>query len=97
VIFYSRKQLIELLEIDEGFVATLEREEILVCDAPDAVSGEFSDRMLERARVARTLMRDLEINLEGTAVIVRLREEIAGLHRERASLLARLQALERGE
>jgi len=95
VIFYSRKQLIELLEIDDGFVATLEREEILFRDGPDAASGDYSDRMLERARVARTLMRDLEVNLEGTAVIVRLREEIAGLHRERESLIARLSALER--
>ena len=95
MIFYSRKQLLELLEIDDGFVATLEREEIVFRDGPDAASGEYSDRMLERARVARTLMRDLEINLEGTAVIVRLREEIAGLHRERESLLARLSVLER--
>jgi len=95
VIFYSRKQLLELLEIDDGFVATLEREEIVFRDGPDAASGEYSDRMLERARVARTLMRDLEVNLEGTAVIVRLREEIAGLHRERESLLARLSVLER--
>ena len=95
MIFYSRKQLIELLEIDDGFVATLEREEILFRDGPDAASGDYSDRMLERARVARTLMRDLEVNLEGTAVIVRLREEIAGLHRERESLIARLSALER--
>lgn len=95
MIFYSRKQLIELLEIDDGFVTTLEREEILFRDGPEPSSAEYSDRMLERARVARTLMRDLEVNLEGTAVIVRLREEIAGLHRERETLLARLNALER--
>jgi hypothetical protein len=94
VIFYSRKQLIELLEIDEGFLHTLEREEILVQDGPEPGSAEFSDRMLERVRVARTLMRDLEVNLEGTAVIVRMREETAGLHRELAALRARLNALE---
>ena len=94
MIFYSRKQLIEILEIDDGFVTTLEREEILVRDGSD-LALEYSERMLERARVARTLMRDLEVNLEGTAVIVRLREEIAGLHRERETLLERLSALER--
>jgi hypothetical protein len=88
VTFYTRKQVIELLEIDEGFLVSLEREEVVTRDAPDESQSDFSELMLERARVARTLMRDLEVNLPGVAVIVRLREEVSTLRRHLEQLLA---------
>jgi hypothetical protein len=46
--------------------------------------------MLERVRVAQNLVRDLEVNLPGVAVIVRLREEMAGLRRHVEDLRAQL-------
>jgi MerR family transcriptional regulator, heat shock protein HspR len=93
VTFYTRKQVIELLEIDEGFLLTLEREEIVQRDAPPSTPGEFSELMLERARVAHNLVRDLDVNLPGVAVIVRLREEVSGLRRHLEQLLAELGRL----
>jgi len=93
VTFYTRKQVIELLEIDEGFLLTLEREEIVQRDAPTSDGGEFSELMLERARVAHNLVRDLDVNLPGVAVIVRLREEVSGLRRHLEQLLVELGRL----
>ncbi len=78
--YYSRKQVIEILEIDEGFLVSLEEEDVVLRDAPAEQAGEFSEQMLERARVAHNLVRDLEVNLPGAAVIVRMREELADLH-----------------
>jgi MerR family transcriptional regulator/heat shock protein HspR len=95
VTFYTRKQMLELLEIDEGFLVTLEREEIVARDAPTDTSGDFSELMLERARVAQNLVRDLDVNLPGVAVIVRLREEVSGLRRRLEQLLAELGRLPR--
>jgi hypothetical protein len=46
--------------------------------------------MLERARVAQNLVRGLEVNLPGVAVIVRLREEMVGLRRHMEDLLTQL-------
>ena len=46
--------------------------------------------MLERARVAQNLVRDLEVNLPGVAVIVRLREEMVGLRRRLEELLTQV-------
>ena len=85
--YYSRKQLMEMLEIDDGFLVSLEREEIISGDAPGESSGEYSERMLERARVASNLVRDLDVNLPGAAIIVRLREEMGELRRQMAELL----------
>ena len=88
--YYTRRQVVELLELDELFLVSLEREDIVLHDAPPEEEGEFSERMLERARVAQNLVRDLEVNLPGVAVIVRLREEMVGLRRHMEDLLAQL-------
>ena len=87
--FYTRKELVQIVGCDDGFLIRLEHEQIVRCDAPEAAAAEFSERMLERVRVARTLMQDLDVNLEGAAIIVRMREEIASLHHQLADLLRR--------
>lgn len=74
--FYSRTQITKLLELDEGFVVSLEREEIIQADAPAPSEGQFSERMLERVRVARELVGELDVNLAGAAIIVRMREQM---------------------
>ena len=79
--YYTRKEVIELLSVDDGFLVSLETEQIVTRDAPSESPGEFSERMLERVRVALTLTRDLDVNLPGVAVIVRMREELAELRR----------------
>ena len=94
--YYTRKQVVELLEIDEGFLVALEREEIVLRDAPEGTSAEFSERMLERARVAQNLVTDLEVNLPGVAVIVRMREEMSDLRQRVAELANELRRGTRG-
>ncbi len=94
--YYTRKQLLELLDTDDGFIATLEQEEVIVADSPADDVGEFSDRMLERVRVAQNLVRDLEVNMAGVAVIVRMREEMAALRRRLEELLGEVQKREHG-
>ncbi len=89
--FYTRTEIIKLLEIDDGFVDALEREEIIAPDAPASETGEFSDAMLERVRVAYNLVHDLEVNLPGVAIIVQMREEISGLRHRLEGLLKELK------
>jgi hypothetical protein len=89
--FYSREELIELASIDAGFLIALESEEIVLCDAPE--QGRFSERMLERARVAHELVAELDVNLAGAAIIVRMREELAGLRRDLQDVAVELRRL----
>ena len=49
--------------------------------------------MLERARVAHELVHELDVNLEGAAIIVRMREELAALHRDLARLAEEVRRL----
>jgi hypothetical protein len=92
---YTLRQICELLEIDESFAVELVREAVLVADAPEA--DRFSALMLERARVARELVDELEVNLPGAAVIVRMREELVGLRRVAGQLARELERARRGE
>jgi len=81
---YTLRQIAEILGLDPEFLEQLASEEILL---PDAES-DYSDRMLERARVAHELVHELDVNLAGASVIVRLREEMVVL-RQRVTILAR--------
>ncbi len=94
--YYTRKQLLEFLDTDDGFITSLQQEEIIVVDSPEEGLGEFSDRMLERARVAQNLVRDLEVNMAGVAVIVRMREEMAELRHRLEQLLGEVRKHEGG-
>ena len=93
--YYSRKQVVQILEIDEVFLVSLEEEEVITVDAPENNPGDFSEKMLERARVADNLVHELDINLPGAAVIVRMREEMAELRHQVDRFLEALQEREK--
>ena len=42
----------------------------------EEADGEYSERMLERVRVAHELVSELDVNLPGVAIIVRMREQM---------------------
>lgn len=85
---YTLRQICELLDLDEGCAAELVGEAVLVADAGQ---GAFSEDMLERARVARELVVELEVNVAGVAVIVRMREELVALRRMAGELARELE------
>jgi MerR family transcriptional regulator, heat shock protein HspR len=89
--FYTREQMLEIVGIEGGFLVALEREEIVRGDAPEA--GVFSELMLERVRVAHELVHELDVNVEGAAIIVRMREELAALRRDVEGLAGELRRL----
>ena len=90
--YFTRRQVVELLSIEEGFLVQLEQEEIIQIDAPDAEpEAGYSEMMLERARVADNLVRDLDVNLAGVAVIVQMRENLADLRHELDAALTELR------
>lgn len=84
----KRMSLAELLEVlggDEGFLAEA-REEGLIDE------GESYDVVIvERVRVARTLVRELDVNWPGVEVVLRLREELVTTRRQVARLAKALE------
>jgi hypothetical protein len=80
--YYTRIQILETLEIDADFLQSLEQEAVITADAPRGATGEYSALMLERVRVAHNLVHDLDVNLAGACIIVRMREKFVGQRRD---------------
>ena len=68
---YTYRHLVELVDGDDDLIAHLVEEGEIVCRGETAVVD------LDRVLVARTLVRELEIDWAGVAVILRMREELA--------------------
>ena len=87
--YYTRAELRQLLDVEESFLFSLEQEEIIWLDAPGGEGG-YSERMLERVRVSRNLVEELDVNLPGAAVILSLREQLTELQTRLAELANRV-------
>jgi hypothetical protein len=73
---FERSEIVRLLEVEEGFLESLEQESIVY---EDVAEHRFSLRMIERVRVAHSLVFELEVNMSGVAVILRMREELGSM------------------
>jgi len=93
--YFTRREIVELLSINEGFLVQLEQEEIVQCDTADepgpADEVRYSEVMLERARVADNLVHELDVNLAGVAVILQMRENLATLRHQLEAALGELR------
>ena len=56
----------------------------------------YSQRDLDRIQEVRRLMEDLGVNLAGAEVILRMREHLRQLERERDTLRAEVERLRKG-
>ena len=77
---YTIQHLIEVAQGDQELVEELYEAEILVRDR------DLTQVDVERCRVAYSLRRELEVNLPGVEVILRMREELMTTKRKLARL-----------
>ncbi|MBT8493427.1 MAG: hypothetical protein KJO07_10255, partial [Deltaproteobacteria bacterium] len=77
---YTIEHLIEVAQGDQELVEELFEAEILIRDR------DLTQIDVERCRVAHSLMRELEVNLAGVEVILRMREELLTTKRKLARL-----------
>ena len=92
---YSRSEIVQLLELDEGFLVSLEGEDIIRLDEPADAPTSYSEQMLERARVAHNLVTELEVNMAGAAIIVRMREDMSSLRLQLEDLVTVIRRLKK--
>jgi MerR family transcriptional regulator/heat shock protein HspR len=81
--YYYRKQVVEIFDLEEGFLARLEEEE-LVHTVEVEIGGErvFPIDQVERLRIISNLVRDLDVNLAGVEVILAMRENMILMQRQ---------------
>lgn len=81
--YWTVEEVQEIIEIDEDFITDLEREEIICPTCPEGQSAKrFSESDLERMRLAKTLMEDMDVNLPGIEIILRMRQDMIDMRRQ---------------
>lgn len=81
--FWTVTEVVEIFEVDEGFLAELEEEEVLcpLC-RDDPPAKLFSSTELEKLRLAKLLIDDMGVNLPGVEIILRMRQSIYAMRRQ---------------
>jgi DNA-binding transcriptional MerR regulator len=79
----------KICDVDAKFVLRLEREQII----SPIIRGRkkvYPPDQVERVRVARLLMQEMGVNLEGIEVALHMREQMIAMQRQFTEILRRL-------
>ena len=90
--FLTVSEILEVFEIKESFVADLEEEKI-VCSIcrEGSPSKLFSAVELEKLRIAKLLVEDMEVNLSGVEIILRMRQDMIDMRNQFDAILEELR------
>jgi hypothetical protein len=83
----SLQMLMQMLEGDREILELLREMDLVAADCQS-----FGAEQVECALVARTLMRELEVNPPGVEIILRMRSQMLAMQRQLAELLAVLRS-----
>ncbi|MDB4953660.1 MAG: hypothetical protein JWO36_1229 [Myxococcales bacterium] len=84
-------ELIAIIDDDRDLVEQLLEAGVLT----EPLERDYSDEEAELVRVAHVLLRELEVNLPGVEVILRMRQEVIGLRQQMAEVIRTLQSARR--
>lgn len=75
--YWTRTEVIEIFQMETGFLSELEEEEI-VCpeELGDACEKRFSEADLERLRLVKLLVQEMGVNLAGAGIILHMRQQM---------------------
>ena len=81
--YWTISEVLEIFQIDERFLSDLEEEEIVCPTCPENASGKlFSAIEMEKLRLAKILVEDMDVNLPGVEVILRMRQGMIEMRRQ---------------
>jgi hypothetical protein len=86
----NRRALLALLEDDRDLLEHLVEIGVLPQE-----EDELSAEVVDQACVARTLVRELEVNWPGVEVVLHMRAEMLAMHRQVADLFTLLESWRR--
>ncbi|MFO7964137.1 MAG: chaperone modulator CbpM [Desulfobacterales bacterium] len=76
-------EIMNIFQVEEKFIAELEEYEI-VCPtrAGNAKSRVFSMQEMEKFRIAKLLIEEMEVNMPGVEIILRMRQNIIAMRKQ---------------
>jgi MerR family transcriptional regulator/heat shock protein HspR len=85
---WSVTEVLEFFQVEEGLLSDLEEEEI-ICPACDEglPTRLFHIHELEKLRIAKILMEEMDVNLSGVEVILRMRQNMIDMRKQFDAIL----------
>lgn len=86
--YWTTTEVIEIFQVETRFLDDLEAEEILCPDCREHPSEKrFSETDLERLRLAKMLVEDMDVNLAGVEIILRMRQNMLDMRAQFDAIL----------
>jgi MerR family transcriptional regulator, heat shock protein HspR len=81
--YWTVMEIREDLQVSEELLVTLEQEEIICPELNECGSPKhFSCNELEKLRLARMLIEDMDVNIPGVEIILRMRQDMIHMRRQ---------------
>jgi len=86
--FWSVAEIIEIFNVDQNFIENLEKENI-ICKVYTEKSPEkkFCLNDMEKLRLAKILMHEMDVNIPGIEVILQMRESMIDMRKQLDAIL----------
>ena len=86
--FWSVTEIVEIFNVDQNFIEDLEKENI-ICKVRTEKTSEknFSFNDMERLRLAKILMHEMDVNIPGIEVILQMRQSMIDMRKQLDAIL----------
>ena len=86
--WWTVTEVLEFFQVEEGLLRDLEEEEIICPACNEGLPTRLFDiRELEKLRIAKILMEEMDVNLSGVEVILQMRQNMIDMRRQFDSIL----------
>jgi MerR family transcriptional regulator/heat shock protein HspR len=81
--YFSATEIMEIFQVDEDLIIRLEQEDIICPECGgDEPFKHFSRNEIEKLRIAKMLIEDMDVNMPGVEIILRMRESMITMRRQ---------------
>src|SRR4030042_704920 len=86
--YWSITEIVERFQVDQYLVEELEKEEIICSICPEShVVRHYSAPDMDKVRIARILMEDMDVNMPGVEIILRMRQSMIEMRKQFDAIL----------
>jgi MerR family transcriptional regulator/heat shock protein HspR len=86
--YWSITEVVDRFQVDQDLIEELEEEEIICSMCPEGHTiRHYSAPDLDKVRIARILMEDMDVNLPGVEVILRMRQSMIEMRKQFDAIL----------
>jgi len=86
--YWSVTEVVELFQVNEAFLDDLEKENIVCSSCRNGLPNKsFSDAEMEKVRLAKILMDEMDVNLAGVEVVLQMRKSMFAMRKQFDAIL----------